>query len=233
MRTFKFHFRNKLAFECHHVDPFLIFNMDETSVTLDAPGVRTVDRIGAKCVEIATTGHDFKRVAVVICVSRGGSLITPLVIRSGGVKSPYFHKLVWECHGDKHMWVTENKKAWLDSPSMARWIEDVYVPFVRSVLASEKMSVLRQDVSHTHLFMDNCSVHDSVTSMSAMQKHNVNATFFPPNCTPILQPCDQTSTTGSKWSMSDGGGSGWRRTATLLTTSLASATQQRRARQST
>ena len=191
MRTLKFHFRNKLVSEYHLVNPLLIFNMDETSVTLDAPGLRTVDRVGAKCVEIATTGHDFKRVAVVICVSRGGALVTPLVIRSGGVKSPYFHKLHWESHGDMQMWVTENKKAWLDSLSMARWIETVYVPFIRTVLAADHRHVLRQDISHTHLFMDNCSVHDSEVSMSAMLRHNVKATFFPPNCTPILQPCDQ------------------------------------------
>ena len=120
MRTLQFHFRNKLVSEYHHVDPLLIYNMDETSVTLDAPGLRTVDRVGAKCVEIATTGHHFKRVAVVICVSRGGALVTPLVIRSGGVKSPYFHKFCWETHGGTQMWVTENKKAWLDSLSMAR-----------------------------------------------------------------------------------------------------------------
>ncbi len=191
MRKLQFHFRNKLAVEYHHIDPLLIYNMDETSVTLDAPGLRTVDRIGAKCVEIATTGHDFKRVAVVICVSRGGALVTPLVIRSGGKTSRYFHQFVWESHGGMEMWVTENKKAWLDSASMARWIETVYVPFIRTALSAPHCLVLRQDISHTHLFMDNCSVHDSDVSMAAMLRHNVNATFFPPNCTPILQPCDQ------------------------------------------
>ena len=168
MRKLRFHFRNKLAVEYHHIDPLLIYNMDETSVTLDAPGLRTVDRIGAKCVEIATTDHDFKRVAIVICVSRGGALVTPLVIRSGGKTSGYFHKFVWESHGGMEMWVTENKKAWLDSASMAKWIETVYGPFIRTALSAPHCLVLRQDISHTHLFMDNCSVHDSDVSMAAM-----------------------------------------------------------------
>ena len=183
MRRVQFHFRNKLAAEYHDVDPLLIYNMDETSVTLDAPGLRTVAPKGSKCVEIATTGHEFTRVAIVICVSRGGEMVTPLVIRKGGKTSRYFQKFYWEKHGGTEMWVTENKKAWLDSASMAVWIEQVYVPFTRFIR--------RQRVSSTHLFMDNCSVHDSEVSMAAMARHYVECTFFPPNCTPILQPCDQ------------------------------------------
>lgn len=89
------------------------------------------------------------------------------------------------------MWVTENKKAWLDSISMVRWIEMIYAPFIRTVLSAEQRTILRQSIGHTHLFMDNCSVHDSAVSMSALQLHSVHAIFFPPNCTPILQPCDQ------------------------------------------
>ena len=90
MRRVQFHFRNKLAAEYHDVNPLFMYNMDETSVTLDAPGLRTVAPNGSKCVEIATTGHEFTRVAIVICVSRGGEMVTPLVIRKGGKTSRYF-----------------------------------------------------------------------------------------------------------------------------------------------
>lgn len=183
MRRVQFHFRNKLAAEYHDVNPLFIYNMDETSVTLDAPGLRTVAPNGSKCVEIATTGHEFTRVAIVICVSRGGEMVTPLVIRKGGKTSRYYQKFFHETHGGTSMWVTENKKAWLDSASMAVWIEEVYVPFIRFIR--------QQRIGHTHLFMDNCSVHDSEVSMTAMARHQVQCTFFPPNCTPILQPCDQ------------------------------------------
>ena len=183
MRKVQFHFRNKLAAEYHDVDPLLLYNMDETSVTLDAPGLRTVAPKGSKCVEIATTGHEFKRVAIVLCVSRGGALVTPLIIRSGGKTSQYFRQFYWEKHGGTDMWVTENKKAWLDSASMVQWIEKVYVPFIRFLR--------RQRVGPTDLLMDNCSVHDGDLAMKAMREHGVSCAFFPPNCTPILQPCDQ------------------------------------------
>ena len=62
MRKVQFQFRNKFAADFHHVHSLLVSNMDETSVTLDAPGMRTVEKKGAKCVEIGTTGHEFKRV---------------------------------------------------------------------------------------------------------------------------------------------------------------------------
>ena len=39
--------------------------------------------------------------------------------------------------------------------------------------------------------MNNCSVHDSVQSTAALAAHGIAYEFFPPNCTPILQPCDQ------------------------------------------
>src|ERR1700756_2724330 len=58
----------------------LIFNMDETGVYLDAPGNRTIDRIGAKTVEIGTTKHEKDRVTVVLCVNCAGAKLDALVV---------------------------------------------------------------------------------------------------------------------------------------------------------
>ena len=40
------------------------------------------------------------------------------------------------------------------------------------------------------LFMDNCSVHTTADVWNAMLDSGFQFEFFPPNCTPILQPCD-------------------------------------------
>ena len=53
MRKVQFQSRNKFAADFHHVQPLLVYNMDETSVTLDAPGMRTAEKKGAKCVELS------------------------------------------------------------------------------------------------------------------------------------------------------------------------------------
>ena len=63
MQTIAREYRNKHAalFATH--SHALLFNMDETPIYLDAPGNRTVDRVGAKTVEIGTTKHEKDRVS--------------------------------------------------------------------------------------------------------------------------------------------------------------------------
>jgi hypothetical protein len=55
MQTIAREYRNmQAALLCTHSHA-LLFNMDETPIYLDAPANRTVDRVGAKTVEIGTT----------------------------------------------------------------------------------------------------------------------------------------------------------------------------------
>jgi hypothetical protein len=63
MQTILFHWRNKFAELFRSTPGHLLYNMDETSVYLDAPATRTVERIGARLVEIGTTKHELDRVA--------------------------------------------------------------------------------------------------------------------------------------------------------------------------
>ena len=62
------------------IDPSTLWNMDETSVYLDMPPAKTLDLVGAKSVEIATTKHEYTRVAVVLCCNQTGMMLDPLVI---------------------------------------------------------------------------------------------------------------------------------------------------------
>ena len=62
---------------CH---PATLWNTDETSVYLDMPQSRTLELMGAKSVEIATTQHEYTRVAVVLCCNGTGAMLDPLVI---------------------------------------------------------------------------------------------------------------------------------------------------------
>ena len=40
--------------------------------------------------------------------------------------------------------------------------------------------------------MDNCSAHKTEEVIAVLQQANMRHEFFPPHCTPILQPLDQT-----------------------------------------
>lgn len=190
MQEIGFHWRNKFAPIFIHQHPHLLLNMDETSMYLDAPSNRTVDEVGAKTIEIGTTHHYKSRLAVLLCIDFQGRMLTPLVVyrcyeKVKFVKThQFFKKTIITTDGKPfHMWVTYARKAWLNGPIMAKWLQEVYHPHLQST---------GQDISQSILFMDNCSAHRTDESMAFFQQKGVGYEFFPPHCTPILQPLDQT-----------------------------------------
>jgi hypothetical protein len=189
MQEIKRHYQNRHAELFATASWFNLFNMDETSVYRDAPGDRTVDEVGAKTVEIGSTQHDADRVAVVLCIDRAGSMIPPLIIHKCYEKKRFkkrhvfFLKSIPLDGGQQYnVWVTYANKSWLNGIIMRQWIDKVYMGHIRSHGV---------DVSQALLFMDNCSAHDNEGAMEAMAEAQVRCEFFPPNCTPILQPLDQ------------------------------------------
>lgn len=190
MQDIRFHWRNKFAPIFAQRHPYLLFNMDETSMYLDAPSNRTVDEVGAKVVEIGTTHHYKSRLAVLLCVDLQGRMLTPLVVyrcyeKVRLVKThQFFKKTIITSDGKPfEIIVTYAKKAWLNGAIMEKWLQEVYHPHLQTTGLDIKKSIL---------FMDNCSAHRTDEAMAFFQQTGVGYQFFPPHCTPILQPLDQT-----------------------------------------
>ena len=190
MQDIGFHWRNKIAPVFIHQHPHLLLNMDETSMYLDAPSNRTVEEVGAKVVEIGTTHHYKSRLAVLLCVDFQGRMLTPLVVYRCYETKKFvkthniFKKTIITTDGKPFdIWVTYARKAWLNGTIMAKWLEQVYLPHLRAT---------GLDISKFILFMDNCSAHRTDEAMAFFQQAGVGYEFFPPHCTPILQPLDQT-----------------------------------------
>jgi hypothetical protein len=190
MQEIGFHWRNKFAHVFSLSHPYVLLNMDETSVYLDAPSNRTVDEIGAKTVEIGTTHHDKSRVSVLLCINRAGGMLIPLIIHrcyeeKVFVKThQFFRRTILTTTGQPFdVWVTYTRKAWLNGPIMSKWLELVYL---------SHLSAIGQDTSKSILFMNNCSAHKTDECIAVIQQAGVGHEFFPPHCTPILQPLDQT-----------------------------------------
>jgi hypothetical protein len=190
MQEIGFHWRNKFApvFVQHH--PHLLLNMDETSMYLDAPSNRTVEEVGAKVVEIGTTQHFKSRLAVLLCIDFQGRMLTPLVVyrcyeTKKFVKThKFFKKTIITADGQPFdIWVTYARKAWLNGTIMTKWQQEVYLPHLQAT---------GLDISKSILFMDNCSAHRTDEAMAFFQQAGVGYEFFPPHCTPILQPLDQS-----------------------------------------
>jgi hypothetical protein len=197
MLTIRFNYRSMFA-ELFFLTPgHLLYNMDETSVYLDMPAGRTVERTGARSVEIGTTKHERDRVAVVLCVSRAGTMVTPLLIFRCNEKTQFkkTNRLdrvrVNVAGGGVDLVVTHNKKAWLTGALMVHWLTQIYKPAVERAAGGAVAAAGGAAAAKAMLFMDNCSTHDCEASVTAMRGAAINYKFFPPHCTPILQPCDQ------------------------------------------
>ena len=184
----------KRSFPVHgeRIHPSTLWNMDETSVYLDMPPAKTLDMVGAKSVEIATTQHDYTRVAVVLCCNRTGKMLDPLVIHKcnkdtkdqNGVR----RLLIQTDNGiDICMHVTKNESGWLNGVLMQKWIRDIFTP---------AMQRSGRSVRQQCLFMYNCSAHTTADVWNAMLDGGFHFEYFPPNCTPILQPCNMNINRG-------------------------------------
>ena len=79
------------------------------------------------------------------------------------------------------MYVTKNESGWLNGTLMQKWIRDIFTS-----------SLQRHDrpVQQQCLLMDNCSAHTTADVWNAMLDGGFQFEYFPPNCTPMLQPCD-------------------------------------------
>jgi hypothetical protein len=168
------------------IDPSTLWNMDETSVYLDMPPAKTLDMVGAKSVEIATTKHEYTRVAVVLCCNQTGMMLDPLVIHKCHKDTKNQNEVgrlfIQTANGiDICMCVTKNESGWLNGMLMQKWIRDIFTP---------AMQRHGGRVEQQCLLMDNCSAHTTADVWNAMLDGGFQFEYFPPNCTPILQPCD-------------------------------------------
>ena len=168
------------------INPSTLWNMDETSVYLGMPPAKTLDIVGAKSVEIATTKHEYTRVAVVLCCNRTGMMLDPLVIHKCHKDTKNQNEVrrlfIQTDNGvDVCMYVTKNESGWLNGILMQKWIRDIFTPAMQRSGRTARQQCL---------FMDNCSAHTTADVWNAMLDGCFQFEFFPPNCTPILQPCD-------------------------------------------
>jgi len=162
-------------------------------VYFDAPHNRTIDEIGARSVEIGHTEHYADRISVVLCVSCSGRMLPPLVVHTCNETKEYKKTGTFTIkHFDTprggesvpavDMWITHRSKGWLDSEMMCVWLKEVY---------GQGVAFYGITASDTVLFMDGCSAHHTEECEDAARQLGIRVERLPPNCTPVLQPCDQ------------------------------------------
>ena len=193
MQEVKRLYQQKVAVIFNSYSPHLIWNTDETSVYFDAAINRTVDVVGARAVEIGHTEHYADRVSVSICCSYAGDLMPPLVMHRTQettklVKTGKFTLTMFNTPrgGEEvpgvELWITHTPTAWMDNSLMCRLLDTVYAHGVRMFNAEPKQTVLS---------MDGCAAHHTEGVEAVVNELGIRVETLLPNCTPILQPCDQ------------------------------------------
>ena len=194
MREVKEQYQNKMARLFNTVSHHLIFNIDETAVFFDAPHNRTIDEIGARSVEIGHTEHYADRISVVLCISCSGRMVPPLVVHTCNETTAFkktgtftFKTFNTPRGGETvpsvDMWITHRSKGWLDSEMMCVWLEHVYGQGV-AMFGVTGVRLLCCSWTDAQL-----TTHKSARNVA--RRLGIQVECLPPNCTPILQPCDQ------------------------------------------
>jgi hypothetical protein len=75
-------------------------------------------------------------------------------------------------------------KGWMNVVLFKEWFHDEFVPSVRKHLESKNLE------PKAILLLDNCPGHPDECDLVS-DDGKITAMFFPPNCTPLLQPMDQ------------------------------------------
>jgi len=149
-----------------------IGNMDETPMSFDLPRNRTVDKVGAKTVQVRTTGHERTNFTLVLACMADGTKLKPMVIFKRktipkGEKIP--SGLIVHCH----------PKGWMDEAGVLLWLNKVWDS--RPGAALRKKSLLVWDQFRAH---KTDKVKKELASLLTTQA------VIPGGLTSLLQPLD-------------------------------------------
>ena len=146
--------------------------MDETPMTFDIPGNRTVHSKGEKTVLVKTTGHEKTHFTVVLACMADGTKLRPMVIfkRKTLPKNAKFPPGVV---------VRAQPKGWMDEDGVMFWLENIWGRRPGALLKKRSM-----------LVWDMFSAHLKETVRDAVKENRTDMCVIPGGLTSQLQPLD-------------------------------------------
>lgn len=157
--------------------PEQVYNADETALYWRRlPGKTLAQETEQEC---SGSKGSKDRVSVLGCSNAAGTHKTKLLVIGKSVNPRCFKNV-------KVLPVIyrANKKGWMTTKIFLEWFERY---FVREARAHCTSAGLNPDCKIV-LLLDNCSSHPDA---ALLVKDNVMALYLPPNCTSLIQPCDQ------------------------------------------
>ena len=160
------------------IPPDLILNWDQTGIKIVPCSTWTMDRQGAKRVEMIGA-NDKRQITAVLCGTLMGDFLPVQVIYKG--KSSRCHPR-FEFPPEWH--ITHSPKHWSTELTMVQYVDHIIVPYV------EKVRESHSDDTPALVIMDNFKGQITESFLSLLDSHNIHVCLLPPNTTDRLQPMD-------------------------------------------
>ncbi|GMF46963.1 unnamed protein product [Phytophthora fragariaefolia] len=145
--------------------------MNETGVYFEDPRRQTIDATGARHMVLKSTGFASMRATAVLAVSASGRKLPPLVVWKDARQDGAVERV-----GDAY--VTYQKRAWLDSQLLIKWLDTVFPP------------VLGAATPVKAVVWDSMRAHVSKAVNAQFAKKNEEMFVIPGGLTPYVQAGD-------------------------------------------
>lgn len=163
----------------HRYHPSLVFNFDETGVSIDKrpSSVVVPNQKGVEGVTPALPQRIHFTMGVTI--GSDGSLLPPFVILPGA-RVPELPEFLLE-------WglFSAQQNGWITIELFEQWAQTILIPFVREKRSSEGDENLR-----ALLLVDNHSTRRNEELLKELEEQKIDVVFLPPNTSHISQPLD-------------------------------------------
>ena len=176
----QFLFDIKTIVEMEEVPPGLVFNWDQTGITIFPGSAWTMELKGSRKVEIAGMS-DKRQITVVISGTMTGELMPFQVIYQGKTSGCLPHV---NFPTDWHATFTPNR--WSNEQKMKEYLELIIFPFVRLKHRELDLSAEHPALAIFEVFKG----QQTADIRGMLEKENILIVPVPPNCTDRLQPMD-------------------------------------------
>ena len=166
--------------EMEDIPQQLVFNWDQTGISIVPGSSWTMDVKGSKRMEIVGMG-DKRQITAVFCGTLSGEFLPPQIIYQG--KTPaclprYKYPSDWD--------VTYTPNHWSNEEKMREYIKHIIVPFVNSKRNELKLPSDQPALAIFDVFRG----QQTQSIMDLLEENNILVVNIPANCTDRLQPMD-------------------------------------------
>ena len=166
--------------EMEDIPPQLIFNWDQTGISIVPGSSWTMEAKGTKRVEIVGLG-DKRQITAVLCGAMSGEFLPPQLIYQGKTTACLpRHKFPEDWH------VTYTPNHWSNEDKMIEYIETIILPYVEGKRKELELSVDQPALAIFDVFKG----QQTEGVLKILEENNILVVSVPANCTDRLQPMD-------------------------------------------